>query len=209
MKKYCFAVLVLFVTIKITIVSPVYGDQWSPTEDWGPQDGSYSPDWGRTVMYEYTDSAWNLYVSPQTRFRFTQDAIDAIKNYYSNHFPKLYYTFDISVSDPYNTTVTALNTTMYSSTLPTPHFDRDDDPEESGGNGWYDETEVTTLDPLSMLANTDYRFDSRFRVYDTDQITFEFTSQMSYEFFGEYETYVDENNIHYFDWHISRNYPWY
>lgn len=64
-----------------------------------------------------------------------------------------------SVSDPYNTTVTALNTTMYSSTLPTPHFDRDDDPEESGGNGWYDETEVTTLDPLSMLANTDYRFD--------------------------------------------------
>jgi len=60
-----------------------------------------------------------------------------------------------------------------------------------------------------MLANTDYRFDSRFRVYDTDQITFEFTSQMSYEFFGEYETYVDENNIHYFDWHISRNYPWY
>lgn len=39
MKKYCFAVLVLFVTIMFTIVSPVYGDQWSPTEDWGPQDG--------------------------------------------------------------------------------------------------------------------------------------------------------------------------
>jgi hypothetical protein len=70
-------------------------------------------------MYEYTDSAYNLYVSPQARFNFTQDAIDAIKNCYSNHFPKLYYAFDISVKDETcggegcNSTVTALDTTMY------------------------------------------------------------------------------------------------
>jgi|GEM_PF-4039791 len=152
-------------------------------------------------MYEYNDSAYNLYVSPQTRFRFTQDAINAIRNYYLNFSPTLYYTFDISVSDQYNTTVSALNTTMYYTTLPSPHFDRDDDP-EPWGNGYFDETEVTCTSPLEMNANTDYRFDSRFRVYFTDPITFEFTSQMSYYAFGEYDTY-------YYDTHKTRNYPWY
>ena len=60
---------------------------------------------GGEVMYEYNDSAYNLYVSPQARFRFTQDAINAIRNYYLNFSPTLYYTFDISVSNEYNTTV--------------------------------------------------------------------------------------------------------
>jgi len=207
MKRYFLIVFVVFVVTLLAIVSPVYGDQWSPTEDWGEQVGTYSPDWGRTVMYEYTDSAYNLYVSPQVRFRFTQDAINAIENYYSNHTPALYYTFDISVVDEgcqgegCNTTVSALNTSMYYSTLPSPHFDRDDDPEPYG-NGWYDETEVVCLSPLSMTANTDYRFDSRFKVYFTDPIKFQFTSQMSYYVFGEYDTY-------YYDMHKTRDYPWY
>jgi len=195
-------VLILFSTFSFAIT--VYADRWSPTEDWGPQVESYSPDWGRTVMYEYTDSAYNLYVSPQARFNFTQDAIDAIRNDYF-----LYYTFDISVVDEScqgegcNTTVSALNTTMYYSTLPSPHFDRDDDP-EPWGNGYYDETEVTCTSSLDMYANTDYRFDSRFRVYFTDPITFEFTSQMSH-----YNYYTHEYDTWYYDIHKTRNYPWY
>jgi hypothetical protein len=190
-------VLILFSTFSFAIT--VYADRWSPTEDWGPQVGSYSPDWGRTVMYEYNDSAYNLYVSPQARFRFTEDAIKSIRSYYY-----LYYTFDISVSDQYNTTVSALNTTMYYSTLTSPHFDRDDDPEESGGNGYFDETEVTCTSPLDMCANIDYRFDSRFRVYFTDPITFEFASQMSH-----YNYYTGEYDTWYYDIHKTRNYPWY
>ncbi len=201
MKKILSLIIVVTVLLSSVFISKVFADQWSPTEDWGPQVGSYSPDWGRTVMYEYNDSAYNLYVSPQARFRFIHDAIDSIRNYYLNFSPTLYYTFDISVSDQYNTTVSALNTTMYYSTLPSPHFDRDDDP-EPWGNGYYDETEVTSLSPLSMLANTDYRFDSRFRVYFTDPITFEFTSQMSYYVLGEYDT--DR-----FEIHKTRPYPWY
>jgi len=201
MKKILSLIIVVTVLLSSVFISKVFADQWSPTEDWGPQVRSYSPDWGRTVMYEYNDSAYNLYVSPQARFRFTQDAINSIRNYYLNFSPTLCYTFDISVSDQYNTTVSALNTTMYYSTLPSPHFDRDDDP-EPWGNGYYDETEVTSLSPLSMLANTDYRFDSRFRVYFTDPITFEFTSQMSYYVLGEYDTY-------YYDIHKTRPYPWY
>jgi hypothetical protein len=44
MKKY-FIVMLLFLSVTMfAIVSPVYGDRWSPTEDWGPQVGSYSPD---------------------------------------------------------------------------------------------------------------------------------------------------------------------
>jgi len=152
MKKILSLIIVVTVLLSSVFISKVFADQWSPTEDWGPQVGSYSPDWGRTVMYEYNDSAYNLYVSPQARFRFTQDAINSIRNYYLNFSPTLCYTFDISVSDQYNTTVSALNTTMYYSTLPSPHFDRDDDP-EPWGNGYYDETEVTSLSPLSMLAN--------------------------------------------------------
>jgi len=158
-------------------------------------------------MYEYNDSAYNLYVSPQARFRFIHDAIDSIRNYYLNFSPTLYYTFDISVSDQYNTTVSALNTTMYYSTLPSPHFDRDDDP-EPWGNGYYDETEVTSLSPLSMLANTDYRFDSRFRVYrNYPQIKFEFSTQMSFydPGSGEYNTIC----LNFCEIHDIRNYPWY
>ncbi|BAL80179.1 hypothetical protein [Caldisericum exile] len=188
MKKIIILIAVFIVLLSLSFCSKVFADQCSPTEDWGEQVGTYSPDWGRTVMYEYNDSEYNLYVSPQARFRFTQDAIDTIKNYYWWHFPPLYYTFDISTF-PYNTTVSALNTTMYYSTLPSPHFDRDDDPEESGGNGYYDETEVTCLSPLSMLANTDYRFDSRFRVYfKSPKTTFTFNSQMSSWAGSEYDT---------------------
>jgi len=188
--KKILTLVVIAVLLSLTSTGEVWADQWSPTEDWGPQSEDYSPDWGRTVLYEYTDSAYNLYVSPQTRLRFTQDAINAIKNYYYWGLPRLYYTFDISTS-PTDTTVSALNTTMYYSSLPSPHFDRDDDPEESGGNGFYDETEVTCLRPDLMEANKDYRFDSRFRVYYIDpnkKTTFTFNSQMSFWYFGEYNT---------------------
>lgn len=194
-------IMLLLFFLSLSTVSKVFADQWSPTEDWGPQVGSYSPDWGRTVMYEYNDSAYNLYVSPQARFRFTQDAINSIRNYYL--ISSLYYTFDISVSDQYNTTVSALNITMYYSTLPSPHFDRDDEP-EPWGNSYFDKTEVTYIIPLDMYANTDYRFDSRFRVYFTDPITFEFASQMSH-----YNYYTGEYDTWYYDIHKTRNYPWY
>jgi len=202
--KNVLILVVVAILLSLAFTGKVWADQWSPTEDWGPQSENYCPDWGRTVFYEYTDSAYNLYVSPQARFRFTQDAIDAIKNYYSQHLPPLYYTFDISTF-PYNTTVSALNTTMYYSTLPSPHFDRDDDPEESGGNGYYDETEVTCLSSNSILADTDYRFDSRFRVYFTSpKTTFTFNSQMSFWAGSEYDTWPGMSKEH-----KSRDYPWY
>ncbi|MEF3245140.1 MAG: hypothetical protein K6343_04070 [Caldisericaceae bacterium] len=212
MKKVLGLIIVVNLLLSLTFISKVVANQWSPREDWGPQSKPFSPDWGRTVMYEYNDSAYNLYVSPQARFRFTWDAIKTIKEYYEYFYPPLYYTFDISVVDKTctgegcNTTVSALNTTMYYSTLPFPHFDRDDDPEETGGNGYYDETEVTCLQPLAMRADTDYRFDSRFKVYSTTPITFEFASQMSFYDYGsgEYNTAPNFNETH-----LSRNYPWY
>jgi len=200
-----FAILVL---LSMLLTQDVVADQWSPTEDWGPQSEPYSPDWGRTVMFEYTDSAYNLYVSPQARFRFTWDAINTIHLLYSNnYYVPLYYTFDISTL-PGDTTVSALSTSMYYTTLPYPHFDRDDDPEPQG-NGYYDETEVTCLQPLAMTENTDYRFDSRFKVYrlshDKNNLTeFQFSSQMSFydPGSGEYDTWR-------FEIHKRRYYPWY
>jgi len=190
-------------------VSPAYGDQWSPAKEWGPSTATkpFSPHWGRAILYEYTDGAYNLYISPQTRFNFTHATIAHIQYLFS--CGNEYYTFDTSVKDEScsgegcNTTVTALDTTMYYTTLPEPHFDRDNDPEESGGNGWYDETEVVCLNPGEMLADTDYRFESHFKVYfTTPNIDFEFASQESYPFGDEYNTADGET-------HTSLDYPWY
>lgn len=107
------------------LVGSATAGTWSPSVQWGPQEGSYSPDWGNTALYEYTNSSGQLMVSPQARFRFTQDAVNSIHNYYRNN--SYYYTFDISNTDEYNTTVSAVN--IFYSTLPNPHYDIDDDPE--------------------------------------------------------------------------------
>jgi hypothetical protein len=40
--------------------------------------------------------------------------------------------------------------------LPNPHYDFNDDLEPFG-NGFIDETEVTSLSPEQIVANTDYR----------------------------------------------------
>lgn len=151
-------------------------------------------------MYEYVGTDGSTIVTPKARFRFTQDAINAIRNYYYNN--NYYYTFDISVTDPYNRTLSAYTASYYCN-LPNCKFDADDDPESTFGNGYWDETEGTSLSPTQMAANTDYRFESYFRVYSKSPAYFEFGSQESYQLFG-----TEEYDTKYISPHLQRRYPW-
>lgn len=174
---------------------------WSSSAAWGSQAASFAPDYGNTSMYEYVGTDGSTVVSPKTRFRFTQDAINGIRNYYYNEGE--YYTFDISLTDAYNKTLSAYTGSYYCS-LPNCKFDSDDDPELAGGNGYRDETEGVSLSPTQIVADTDYRFESYFRVYSKTPITFEFGSQTSYKVFG-----TDEYDTSEISPHLQRRYPWY
>lgn len=103
---------------------------------------------------------------------------------------------DISVPDDYNTKVNADITKLWSD-LPNPHYDVDDD-----RSNWYnDESEVTSLTPDQIVAETDYRFRSNFKVARSATATFNFTSNVSWYFSpsGEWQTAA-------YDTHVSRSY---
>ena len=138
------------------------------------------------------------------RFNFGSSAVTAIHNYYNND--EFYYTMDISLTNQDDETKDAYSN--FYSTLPSPHYDIDDDPEPFG-NGYNDETEVVSLAPNSIQANTDYRFESYFNVYsESNDPTFAFTSQESEDtIYGEYNV-ATKNGVSLFQTHQTRIYPW-
>ena len=150
MKKYL-SISVATLNFLLSYSEIASANRWSTSLAWGPQAASYAPDYGTTSMYEYTATDGSLQVSPKARFRFTSDAITLIRNYRNNE--DSFYTFDISLTDESNRSMSAYTTTTF---LPNPHYDFDDDPEPSG-NRFVDETEVTSLSSEQIVANTDYR----------------------------------------------------
>lgn len=167
-------------------------ENWSSNMGWTSAEGSYSPYWGNTAFREYKDTTTH-FIEPNVRFHFNSSAITSIKNNYNNGHN---YGMDISVPDDYNTTVNADITKLWSD-LPNPHFDVDDD-----GNNWYnDESEVTSLAPDQIVAETDYRFRSNFKEARSATTTFNFTSNVSWYFSpsGEWQTAA-------YDTHVSRSY---
>lgn len=186
--------------LSLTVASYAATIGWSPSVSWDSTYAkkNFSPEYGNTAMYGYTDTSNQLWVKPQARFNFSTARIANIHNY--ANLDDWYYTFDISCTNDNNTTVSAA--WDFYSDLPDPYFDVDDDPYP--GNGYYDESEVVSLTPTSMLPNTDYRFNSHFRVYSTSSIQFQFGSQMS-EWWGwpsnEFQTMDSEI-------HRYRTYPW-
>ena len=193
----------------------------SYTDYWSTQEGSYSPDYGSAKLTETkysSPTSFSRTLIAKSTFKFNQNAINAIVGYYNRTTPfctqysctdvpdPYYYTFDISLPDDNNTSLSASGN--YYCTLPNCHFDMDDDPEPPDdlippfGNGYRDETEGTSLEPNRMLANVTYRFDAYFSVFRTSPVVnLEFGSQMSAPIGGEYDT-------KYFDNHSTRSYPW-
>lgn len=194
-KKFSIPLLVAIIS-SFLCCNIAFAGEWSTSVEWGAQSASYSPDYGNTSFYKYSDGIWK--VSPKARFQFDSNAVNAIHDYYSND--QYYYTMDISITNPYDTTKDAYN--YFYSTLPSPHYDIDDDPEPLG-NEVNDETEVVSLRPDQIQANTDYRFESYFYVYSEDNDPdFAFTSQESEDtIYGEYNTV-------YYQTHLNRTYPW-
>jgi len=86
-------------------------------------------------------------------------------------------------------------------TLPNTKCEIEDDPYPSG-NGYYDETEVVSLSPTQMKANTDYRFESYFWLTAGDSnASFGFSSsENKRSLTGEY-------NVVYNSPHLTRSYP--
>lgn len=204
MLKRCLIVF-LALGLALSFSGSALAGSWSPSVTWGASqaNGSYSPDWGNTSMYEYSSDG-QLRVSPKARFNFSQTKINGLRNYYNNN--GFCWTFDISVHDAWDQNVSAFWT--YYTTVPNPKFDIDDDPEEIGGNGYNDETEVVCLSPLQLVAATDYRFESYYNVYHKPGILFDFTSQESYKGInGEWDT-ATLNNITLTDELRQRVYPW-
>ena len=173
-----------------------FAGRWSASEAWGEQQASYAPDFGNTSMYEYNGQDGYVHVSPKTRFRFVRSAIDAINDYYRRD---TYYTFDISLLESTNRSMSAY---YVWSTLPGAKYEVEDDPEWRGGNGFNDESEVVSLQPYNMAANSDYRVESWFRVFDESvPVDFEFGSQESVKRGAEY-------NAVQISPHIQRDYPY-
>jgi hypothetical protein len=151
-------------------------DVWSSSVEWTSKVGTYSPYWGNTVFYEVNDG-YKHWHEPMTRFRYDQTTIDNIKFYYNSPTYNWYPGFDISVTDNYNTSVNADVTQLYS-TYPNPYYDVDDDPETTipPGNGYNDESETICLAPLSLVAETDYRFESYFKIINNSSAEYAFTA---------------------------------
>jgi len=192
-KRFSIAILVVVLSLCFTGVCYATYLGWAPSVEWNTSTAQkdFSPEWGNTSMYGY-NSGGLLYVDPCDRFRWSQTRINNLREYGYDSFM---YTNDISVPGS-NTTISATSTYDFYSNLPNPYFDIDDDPFPSG-NGYNDEAEVTCQNPYQLVANTDYRFDSCFRVYSTSSIQFQFGSQLSY--FGQS---IDD------EIHKYRNYPW-
>ena len=189
--------LSMSVCVAILSAGSSLAQTWSSSKAWGAQQASFAPDFGNTSMYRYDATDGKEYVSPKTRFNFDSSAVTAIYGYYFDDDG--YYTFDISILDAYNTSMTA-HAYMYT-TLPNPKKDRDDDPEWRGGNGYYDETEAVSLSPTYIEQNTDYRFESWFEIINPNtKVEFEFGSQISKPAGSEY-------NVVQISPHITRVFP--
>lgn len=186
------------------MVTGVVSAAWSQSIGWTSAAGTYSPDWGNTALQDYIASDGSERLGTYVRFNFQPEIVQNIKNMYNNpgpNDPRYYYGMDISTSSDTNTSVNAFS--IYS-TLPGPHYDFDDDPEWYGGNGYNDETETTCTDPNSLLANTDYKMESHWKVLNKTQQTYEFTSQKSF-----YTLTSGEYNADYYETHVNtQKYPW-
>lgn len=90
-----------------------------------------------------------------SRMTFNQTVVNAISNHMSTH--NRYFTWDVSNINDYDTTISA--TGWYSTTLPNPKFDFEDDPWPFG-NGYCDETEVVALSLVS--SNVEYAYFAEF-----------------------------------------------
>ncbi|MFS1511768.1 hypothetical protein VQL36_04925 [Chengkuizengella sp. SCS-71B] len=205
MKNFRFILILSFTLILSlsNIVPKTYAGTWSDSVSWYTSEGSYSPSFGNTSMYQYVDSDGWFKVSPKVRFNFTSSQMNAVHNYYNNN--RYYYTMDITATPRDNKSVDAID--YYYTDLPDPKFDIDND--GVFNNGYDEETEVVSTSPLEMVAYQDYRFEAYFKVYDviaTDPVKFHFTSAVSsYNWIPD--RLVGEYNTKYYDEHLTRNYP--
>lgn len=197
--------LVLLATFSISFYA--FAGTWGPLVSWSVAGSTYSPYKGYGQIYEYTDSSGQLKISTKARnIFFSTSAVNSIKNYYTNGYQgtkPLYYTFDISVDNDYDTTLSAFN--YWVSNFPGAYFDIDDDP-EPWGNGYNDETEVVSLQCYNINATTAYYFESYFKVVRkpsrTSPTVIAFSSQESYPHWsGEYDTKL-------YCTHVRLKYPW-
>ncbi|OGO78228.1 MAG: hypothetical protein A2Y23_00480 [Clostridiales bacterium GWB2_37_7] len=149
-KKKSILMLVM-IALLITIPFSIYAasSSWSSTAaSYGPSTGSV-----QTVATNYTYPTSDK-LKVYSTFKYTSSAITAIKNYYNNNS---YYP-GIDITDiGSNSHIDA--TGWYYTNLPNGKFDTDDD----DWNTWYEETEITSLSPNSMVAGTTYYFDVEFR----------------------------------------------
>lgn len=166
---------------------------YSPISTTNPQE-SYSPDTISGRM-GYDDRDLEL-MTQAFNMKWSLTRINNLRNYQAKD---QYYTIDISVNNDYDTTVSAYTSTHYTD-LPGPIFDTDDD---GGllGNGYVDETEVTVTRPDRLQALQAYQFISYWGVFDTSGTTFEWNSQLSEPFLGEYNA-VD------YEFHFEKTFPW-
>lgn len=92
----------------LLISSTAFAGTWSSWITWGATqaNGSYSPDWGNTAMYEYVSSSGQLRVTPKAKFTFSSSKINGLRFYYNNY--RYYWTFDLSVDNQYDNNVSAI-----------------------------------------------------------------------------------------------------
>jgi len=128
-------VLCVYLTLSAFAASSTSWDYGSSYKD---QYGSYVPYKGR-AGYILTGNSTTKYLTFYSYMYFNQTVVNSIKNYMNQG---LYFTWDVSNINDYDRTITA--TGWYSTNLPNPKFDCEDDPFPFG-NGFKDETEVTAL----------------------------------------------------------------
>lgn len=192
-------------------VYKVIDSQWGSSKSWNydPTDsakddkyGSYSPYTGKTQIYKYFSSGKNRINLWSFNKNFDSSAIKAIKDYKSSD--GWYYTWDQSVNDDYDTTLSAyINAPDGFTNFPSPYkYDTDDD----GGNNYRDETEVT-VENTSLNTTTDYFMQSFFTWYPDEYktATLQSSSQMS----KWYGWPINEYNTQTYGYSVTaQKYPW-
>jgi hypothetical protein len=168
---------------------------WYPSIGWSSVQHWEFPHSGNTSALEETDSFSNRTLKPMSSFKFSSQSVQYYKDIAVGTQPHGWYTHDISTTE----SNTNLNTNLYNlySTLPGAYFDIDDDPEPNG-NGYNDESEVTCTSPSSLVAETDYRFESYFTVNsNSSPTTIDHTSQTSWydPINSEYQTITYETHV--------------
>ncbi|MBW4488827.1 MAG: hypothetical protein KME12_13660 [Trichocoleus desertorum ATA4-8-CV12] len=83
--KKSLSISIAILGLLLSYSSNASANTWSSSLSWGAQSASFAPDYGNTSMYEYVATDGSLNVSPKARFRFTSDAITAIRNYKTNN----------------------------------------------------------------------------------------------------------------------------